>query len=212
MKRADGEVSIGDATLRLDDIALCVATSLVARIRRPSAKRSQTVSDESLPLRGEMSRIVLENTASDCSDYRASQSTVQDLAFGTRTCTTVADESAVARPSLVGQTYDIAPRHHQEIVAKDPITHGSCAASWTSAMSAPGGPVFLTAQQVAEMLQVDERTVLRWAQRDASMPATRLGRVVRFEREPLLRWLAHKQTKCARAASRAATEGATTAA
>ena len=48
-------------------------------------------------------------------------------------------------------------------------------------MSAAGVPVFLTAQQVADMLQVDERTILRWAQHDASMPATRLGRVVRFE-------------------------------
>jgi excisionase family DNA binding protein len=56
-------------------------------------------------------------------------------------------------------------------------------------------PMFLTAQQVAEMLPVDERTVLRWAQRDPSMPATRVGRVVRFEREPLLRWLARKRPR-----------------
>jgi excisionase family DNA binding protein len=61
--------------------------------------------------------------------------------------------------------------------------------------SSGGVPVFFTAQQVADMLQVDERTVLRWAQHDASMPATRLGRVVRFEREPLLRWLARKQPR-----------------
>jgi excisionase family DNA binding protein len=59
-------------------------------------------------------------------------------------------------------------------------------------------PTFLTARQVADMLQVDERTVLRWAQHDASMPATRLGRVVRFEREPLLRWLARKHPRAAR--------------
>jgi excisionase family DNA binding protein len=59
-------------------------------------------------------------------------------------------------------------------------------------------PMFLTARQVADMLQVDERTVLRWAQHDASMPATRLGRVVRFEREPLLRWLSRKQPRFAR--------------
>jgi excisionase family DNA binding protein len=56
-------------------------------------------------------------------------------------------------------------------------------------------PTYVTPQQVAEMLQVDERTVLRWAQHDASMPATRLGRVVRFERELLLRWLARKQPR-----------------
>src|SRR5712691_777957 len=58
-------------------------------------------------------------------------------------------------------------------------------------------PAFLTAREVADMLRVDERTVLRWAQHDASMPATRLGRVVRFEREPLLRWLARKQPRTA---------------
>jgi len=68
----------------------------------------------------------------------------------------------------------------------------------TGTVSAASVPVFLTAQQVADMLQVDERTVLRWAQHDASMPATRLGRVVRFEREPLLRWLALKRPRVAR--------------
>ena len=65
-------------------------------------------------------------------------------------------------------------------------------------VSADPLPTFLTARQVADMLHVDERTVLRWAQHDASMPATRLGRVVRFEREPLLRWLARKQPRSAR--------------
>jgi excisionase family DNA binding protein len=48
------------------------------------------------------------------------------------------------------------------------------------------------------MLRVNERTVVRWAQHDASMPATRLGRVVRFEVEPLLRWLERKQPRAAR--------------
>lgn len=59
-------------------------------------------------------------------------------------------------------------------------------------------PTFLTTRQVADMLQVDERTVLRWAQHDASMLATCLGRIVRFEREPLLRWLVRKQPRSAR--------------
>ena len=65
-------------------------------------------------------------------------------------------------------------------------------------VSADPLPTFLTAREVADMLHVDERTVLRWAQHDVSMPATRLGRVVRFEREPLLRWLARKQPRLAR--------------
>ena len=63
-------------------------------------------------------------------------------------------------------------------------------------------PAFLTAHQIADMLQVDERTVLRWAQRDASMPATRVGRVVRFEREPFLRWLARKRPRSAQGSRR----------
>ena len=60
-----------------------------------------------------------------------------------------------------------------------------------------GVPAFLTPQDVAELLQVNERTVLRWAAQDASMPTTRLGRIVRFEREPLLRWLARKRPRSA---------------
>jgi len=49
------------------------------------------------------------------------------------------------------------------------------------------------------MLQVDERTVLRWAHQDATMPVSRFGgRVVRFERGALLRWLARKKPRGAR--------------
>lgn len=65
-------------------------------------------------------------------------------------------------------------------------------------------PVFLTPEQVAAMLQVDERTVLRWAQQDASIPVTRLGRVIRFEREPLLRWLARKRHRSAQGPTQSA--------
>jgi len=57
----------------------------------------------------------------------------------------------------------------------------------------PTLPVFLTPAQVAEMLQVSEKTVSRWSLEDASMPVLRRGRVVRFERDPLLRWLARKR-------------------
>ena len=57
-------------------------------------------------------------------------------------------------------------------------------------------PVYITPQQLAAMLQVDERTVLRWAQQDASMPASRFGpRVIRFERGALLRWLERKKPR-----------------
>lgn len=49
-------------------------------------------------------------------------------------------------------------------------------------------PVFLTAKQVAELLQVSEKSVLRWAQADVTMPALRVGRTLRFDREMLLLW------------------------
>ncbi len=75
-------------------------------------------------------------------------------------------------------------------------------------MSSGTLPSFLTPKQVAELLQVNERTVLRRAQQDASMPTTRLGRVVRFEREPLLRWLGRKQPRAARQLAHAPTQGA----
>jgi excisionase family DNA binding protein len=65
-------------------------------------------------------------------------------------------------------------------------------------------PTFLTPLQVAEMLQVNERTVLRWAAEDASMPATKIGRVIRFEREPLLRWLARKRPRLAQGSAQQA--------
>ena len=64
-------------------------------------------------------------------------------------------------------------------------------------MAAPGNaieprpalPVYLTPQDVAGMLQVDERTVLRWAAEDPSMPTFRKGRVIRFEQVALVGWL-----------------------
>jgi excisionase family DNA binding protein len=48
---------------------------------------------------------------------------------------------------------------------------------------------YLTTKQVGELLQVSSRTVQRWALEDASMPALRLGRTVRFPRAELERWL-----------------------
>src|SRR5207249_2571342 len=54
---------------------------------------------------------------------------------------------------------------------------------------------YLTPKQVADLLQVNERTVLRWAQQDPSIPTIRIGKVIRFEREPLMRWLARKRPR-----------------
>jgi excisionase family DNA binding protein len=68
-------------------------------------------------------------------------------------------------------------------------------------------PVYLTPAQVADMLVVHERTILRWAAQDASMPVARLGRVIRFERSALLRWLSHKQPRRARPSAQASAQG-----
>jgi excisionase family DNA binding protein len=54
-------------------------------------------------------------------------------------------------------------------------------------------PRYLTAADVAALLQVDDTTVYRWASSDASMPALRVGGVVRFHRERLLAWLEQRE-------------------
>ena len=48
---------------------------------------------------------------------------------------------------------------------------------------------FLTPAEVGELLKVSPKTVSRWALEDPTMPATRIGRVVRFESQALDRWL-----------------------
>ena len=57
---------------------------------------------------------------------------------------------------------------------------------------------YLTARQVADLLQVDEKTVQRWSLQDASMPVLRRGRVVRFPRKRLLVWLERQEPRAAR--------------
>jgi excisionase family DNA binding protein len=52
---------------------------------------------------------------------------------------------------------------------------------------------YLTATQVARWLQVSEKSVYRWATHDPSMPALRIGGVVRFPRERLERWVRSRE-------------------
>ena len=59
-------------------------------------------------------------------------------------------------------------------------------------------PLYLTARQVADLVRVAEKTVLRWSLQDASMPVLRRGRVVRFPRERLLVWLERQEPRAAR--------------
>jgi excisionase family DNA binding protein len=48
---------------------------------------------------------------------------------------------------------------------------------------------YLTPSQVADLLQLSTKTVLRRALADASMPVLKIGGSVRFPKERLLRWL-----------------------
>ncbi len=59
-------------------------------------------------------------------------------------------------------------------------------------------PAYLTPKQVADLLQVNEKTVIRWSLSDTSMPVLRRGRVVRFPRERLMDWLARQEPRGAR--------------
>ena len=57
---------------------------------------------------------------------------------------------------------------------------------------------YLTPEQVAGRLQVSVKTVYRWAATDASMPATRVGKAVRFRADLLERWLAARTQRSRR--------------
>lgn len=59
-------------------------------------------------------------------------------------------------------------------------------------------PVYLTPDQVAELLQVKVKTVYGWASDDPTMPKLKIGGTVRFPRERLLRWLADREQGRAR--------------
>src|SRR5215510_2263559 len=69
-------------------------------------------------------------------------------------------------------------------------------------------PLYLTAEQVADMLQVDAKTVSRWSLEDPSMPVLRRGRVIRFHRERLMAWLERQEPRLARRSTRAPREAA----
>lgn len=63
----------------------------------------------------------------------------------------------------------------------------------TATPTAPAERLYLTPEQVAALLQVSPKTVYRWAAQDATMPTLRVGGVVRFPRERVLRWLRDRE-------------------
>ena len=48
---------------------------------------------------------------------------------------------------------------------------------------------YLTAAQIAELLQVSEKSVYRWAAGDPTFPKLKIRGTVRFPRERVMRWL-----------------------
>jgi len=82
-------------------------------------------------------------------------------------------------------------------------TGGTAAADAEECVSATdiqqelGAPLYLTAAQVAAIMQVDEKTMSRWSLEGPSMPVLRRGRVVRFPRARLLAWLERQEPRSA---------------
>ena len=54
-------------------------------------------------------------------------------------------------------------------------------------------PIYLVARDVAELLQVAEKTVYALRKADASMPSLKIGGAVRFPKERLLKWLRERE-------------------
>ena len=67
---------------------------------------------------------------------------------------------------------------------------------------------YLTAAQLAELLQVSAKSVYRWAAGDPTFPRLKIGGTVRFPRERLLRWLRAREQGLARPRMRSLVEPA----
>jgi excisionase family DNA binding protein len=59
-------------------------------------------------------------------------------------------------------------------------------------LSGRPGRVYLSPAAVAKLLDVSPKTVAAWSRNDPTMPATRIGRTLRFDEAALYRWLASK--------------------
>ena len=52
---------------------------------------------------------------------------------------------------------------------------------------------YLRPQDLAKLLQVSTKSVYRWAQQDPTMPALRIGGLVRFPQDRILAWLRSRE-------------------
>jgi excisionase family DNA binding protein len=96
----------------------------------------------------------------------------------------------------------------KDVVQASDSVRAAMARYVASAPPAAPRPEYLTPDDVAVMLKVSTRTLARWERTHATMPVTRFGRTVRFEREALLAWLNRQMPRAARKAQRRAEEGA----
>ena len=62
-----------------------------------------------------------------------------------------------------------------------------------SARELPEGALYLTADQLATIVQVSTKTLTRLAQRDPSFPVLSIGGVVRYPRERVLTWFRQRE-------------------
>jgi excisionase family DNA binding protein len=60
-------------------------------------------------------------------------------------------------------------------------------------LNAVPGPVYLTAEEAAELLRRSVKTLYRLVKLEPSMPALKLGGAVLFPRERLLKWLRDRE-------------------
>ncbi|MGH7391936.1 MAG: helix-turn-helix domain-containing protein [Candidatus Rokuibacteriota bacterium] len=58
-------------------------------------------------------------------------------------------------------------------------------------------PTWLTADDLAAMLQVSSKTISRWTLREG-LPALRIGKVTRYDRAAVDRWLARQQQRASK--------------
>jgi len=61
-------------------------------------------------------------------------------------------------------------------------------------------PEYVTPAQLAAMLQVNVKTVCRWALEDPTMPVLRRGHILRFHYGRLLAWLERQEPRGTRRA------------
>ena len=63
----------------------------------------------------------------------------------------------------------------------------------TSRNSAGNDNELLTTEQVAELLQTSDRTIIRWRNERIGPPWCKFGRQVRYRRHSLERWIAESE-------------------